>query len=335
MERYRNLGRIGEGAHGVVFRGKVNETGETVALKKVMLRRVDLGITTNILREIEALRVIESPYVIRLLDAFAVSTGFMLVLEYMVSDLSEVINKPDLTLSESQTKSYMCMLLRGVAHLHTNGIMHRDLKPANLLISDRGQLKIADFGLARTFIHSAKKSVEDPTQTRLYSHQVATRWYRSIELLYGAREYDEGMDNWAVGCIFGELLNRSPLFAGENDIDQLYCVLRALGTPNLDIWPEVTCLPDYSKICFYHMDPMPWTNLVPEASPGAIELIRGFLALNPRRRLKAEEALISPFFLLEPLPARCCDLPIVKRSEGAGSQPPNRVPRAPPVNVVI
>ncbi|XP_021239598.1 cyclin-dependent kinase B1-1-like, partial [Numida meleagris] len=104
----------------------------------------------------------------------------------------------------------------------------QDLKPANLLIDGAGRLKLADFGLARVLA---------APRGRPYSHQVATRWYRAPELLYGARHYDEGVDLWAVGCIFGELLNLSPLFPGENDIEQLCCVLRALGTPSPRAWP--------------------------------------------------------------------------------------------------
>jgi cell cycle related kinase len=100
--------------------------------------------------------------------------------------------------------------------------MHRDLKPANLLISAEGRLKIADFGLSRIY---------NDDGGRQYSHQVATRWYRAPELLYGARNYTEGVDLWAVGCIFGELLNNCPLFPGENDIDQLGIVTKNLGTP--------------------------------------------------------------------------------------------------------
>ncbi|KAK7035571.1 Cyclin-dependent kinase 20, partial [Halocaridina rubra] len=103
----------------------------------------------------------------------------------------------------AEIKSYMKMLLSGVAHLHKHHIMHRDLKPANLLISSTGQLKIADLGLCRVFTRDTN---------RLYSHQVATRWYRAPELLYGARQYDEGVDLWSVGCIFGEMLNNSPIF---------------------------------------------------------------------------------------------------------------------------
>lgn len=103
------------------------------------------------------------------------------------------------------------------------------MKPANLLISPTGILKLADFGLAR--VHSIE------TMKRPYSHQVATRWYRAPEILYGARKYDMGIDLWAVGCIFGELMNNSPLFPGSNDIDQLFLVLSKLGTPTIETWP--------------------------------------------------------------------------------------------------
>lgn len=213
-----------------------------MALKKVALRRLEDGIPNQALREIKALQEIEdNQYVVKLKDVFPHGTGFVLVFEYMLSDLSEVIRNSQRPLTESHVKGYMMMLLKGVAFCHENSIMHRDLKPANLLISSTGHLKIADFGLARLFNNDGE---------HLYSHQVATRWYRAPELLYGARKYDEGVDLWAVGCIFGELLNNSPLFPGENDIEQLCCVLRVLGTPNQHIWP-VRRLSVHLSICLY------------------------------------------------------------------------------------
>ena len=79
---------------------------------------------------------------------------------------------------------------------------------------------------------------------------MATRWYRAPELLYGSRDYTEGVDLWAVGCVLAELLNNCPLFPGENDIDQLGLVIRHLGTPTEEVWPGVSGLPDFSKITF-------------------------------------------------------------------------------------
>ncbi|XP_072344084.1 cyclin-dependent kinase 20 [Scyliorhinus torazame] len=305
MEQYNILGRVGEGAHGIVFKAKHIETGETVALKKVALRKLEDGIPNQALREIKALQEIEdNQYVVKLKDVFPHGTGFVLVFEYMLSDLSEVIRNSDWPLTESQVKGYMMMLLKGVTFCHLNSIMHRDLKPANLLISSTGHLKIADFGLARVFSNEGD---------RLYSHQVATRWYRAPELLYGARKYDEGVDLWAVGCIFGELLNNSPLFPGENDIEQLCCVLRVLGTPNERIWPEITELPDYNKITFKENPPIPLEQVVPDASPEAVDLLKRFLIYPSKQRISAAEALLHPYFFKEPLPAHHSELPIPQR----------------------
>ncbi|XP_025839929.2 cyclin-dependent kinase 20 isoform X2 [Vulpes vulpes] len=229
MDQYCILGRIGEGAHGIVFKAKHVETGEIVALKKVALRRLEDGIPNQALREIKALQEIEdNQHVVQLKAVFPHGAGFVLAFEFMLSDLAEVVRHAQRPLVQAQVKSYLQMLLKGVAFCHANNIVHRDLKPANLLISASGQLKIADFGLARVF---------SPDGSRLYTHQVATRWYRAPELLYGARQYDQGVDLWAVGCILGELLNGSPLFPGENDIEQLCCVLRILGTPSPQVWP--------------------------------------------------------------------------------------------------
>ncbi|XP_071657391.1 cyclin-dependent kinase 20 isoform X2 [Patagioenas fasciata] len=225
MDQYIILGRIGEGAHGVVFKAKDRETGELVALKKVPLRRPEEGLPPQTLREIKALRHIQE-------------------------------------------------------HPH-------DLKPANLLLDGRGRLKVADLGLAR---------VLGPPRGRPYSHQVATRWYRAPELLYGAREYDEGVDLWAIGCIFGELLNLSPLFPGDNDIEQLCCVLRALGTPSASAWPELPTLPDYPKIRFGRRAAAPLEQLVPEAGAAARDLLGQFLRFNPRQRPRAPQALLHPYF---------------------------------------
>ncbi|XP_039365764.1 cyclin-dependent kinase 20 isoform X2 [Mauremys reevesii] len=251
MDQYSILGRIGEGAHGIVFKAKNIETGETVALKKVALRRLEDGIPNQALREIKALQEIE----------------------------------------ENQ----------------------HDLKPANLLISSTGQLKIADFGLARVFSSDAG---------RLYSHQVATRWYRAPELLYGARKYDEGVDLWAVGCIFAELLNNSPLFPGENDIEQLCCVLRVLGTPSQRIWPEITELPDYNKISFKDNPPIPLEEVLPNAPPQALQLLKHFLVYPSRERVKAAQALLHPYFFTPPLPAHHSELPVPQRGGRTARQGP-------------
>ncbi|XP_074873646.1 cyclin-dependent kinase 20 isoform X4 [Carettochelys insculpta] len=284
MDQYIILGRIGEGAHGIVFKAKNIETGETVALKKVALRRLDDGIPNQALREIKALQEIEeNPHVVKLKAVFPHGAGFVLVFEYMLSDLAEVIRNAQQPLTQAQVKG------------------------------STGQLKIADFGLARLF------SSDD---SRLYSHQVATRWYRAPELLYGARRYDEGVDLWAVGCIFAELLNNSPLFPGENDIEQLCCVLRILGTPTQHTWPELPELPDYNKICFKQKPPVPLEEVLPDAPPQSLQLLRCFLLYPSRERVRAAQALVHPYFFTAPLPAHHSELPVPQRGSRMARQGP-------------
>ncbi|XP_067931801.1 cyclin-dependent kinase 20-like [Watersipora subatra] len=305
MDQYTLLGRIGEGAHGIVYKAKNTESGQVVAIKKVALRKIEDGIPNTALREIKALQGIEdSLYVIKLHEMFPHGNGFVLVIDYMLSDLSEVIRSAMTPLTEAQVKSYMLMLLKGVEFMHGKNIMHRDLKPANLLISSTGALKIADFGLARVFQNN---------EGRLYSHQVATRWYRAPELLYGARKYDEGVDLWAVGCIYAELINNSPLFPGENDIEQLCKVLQCLGTPNERLWPGVSELPDYGKIEFNNTTPVPLEQLCPDAADVALDLLKQFLVYPSKQRIPASKALLHAYLFSEPLPAHHSELPKPER----------------------
>ncbi|CAI8052516.1 Cyclin-dependent kinase 20 [Geodia barretti] len=248
MEQYHILERIGEGAHGVVLKAKHLQTGEVVALKKIPLKKLDDGIPNSVLREMKALQECEdSHHVVRLRDVFPHGPGFVLVFDYMLSDLAKVIRNSEHPLTEASSSS-----------LYPSSDL--DLKPANLLISPMGHLKIADFGLARVFSGESG---------RLYSHQVATRWYRAPELLYGAKEYDLGVDMWAVGCIFGELLNNSPLFPGMSE------------------------LPDFKKILFPEIPPIPLEVVVPDAPSQAIDLLSKFLVYYSKKRTTASNKHID------------------------------------------
>uniref|UniRef100_T1ISK1 Cyclin-dependent kinase 20 n=1 Tax=Strigamia maritima TaxID=126957 RepID=T1ISK1_STRMM len=300
MNRYSVLGWIGEGSQGIVLKGKDLQNGDIVALKRITLKKVTDGIPLNLLREIKALQMIDSDYIVKLLEVFSYGAGFVLVFEFMQSDLAEVLRDFEVTLNSGHVKSYMQMLLKGVAHCHSLGVIHRDLKPANLLISSNGMLKIADFGLARLYTKD---------EIRPYSHRVATRWYRAPELLYGANIYNEGMDLWAVGCIFGEMLNYSPVFPGENDINQLSVVLQFLGTPTEESWPGMTQLPDYNKIEFPKQKAVPFEEIFQTACSEAIDLLKKFLVYASNTRIPAEKALVHPYFFVKPLAVPPSQLP--------------------------
>uniref|UniRef100_A0A8C8CEL0 Cyclin-dependent kinase 7 n=1 Tax=Oncorhynchus tshawytscha TaxID=74940 RepID=A0A8C8CEL0_ONCTS len=172
-----------------------------------------------------------------------------------------------------------------------------DLKPNNLLLDENGVLKLADFGLAKAF----------GSPNRVYTHQVVTRWYRSPELLFGARMYGVGVDMWAVGCILAELLLRLPFLAGDSDLDQLSKIFEALGTPTDDTWPGMSSLPDY--VSFKLFPGTPLEHIFSAAGDDLLELLQGLFTFNPSTRLTATQALKMRYFSNRPGPTPGHQLP--------------------------
>ncbi|XP_061721361.1 cyclin-dependent kinase 20-like isoform X2 [Cydia pomonella] len=300
VSNYSVIGRIGEGAHGLVFKAKHLPTGREVALKKILIKNLEDGIPVNVMREIKALQLLRCKYVIKLYEMFPRGMSLVLVLEYMRSGLWDMLHHNQAALTTPVVKSYAQMLLKGTRYMHAHYVMHRDLKPANLLINHEGILKIADLGLARLYW---------PDGGRPYSHQVATRWYRAPELLYGARFYNEKVDMWAVGCIIAEMILKKPLFAGESDIEQLAIVLQHLGTPTEETWPGHAQLPDFHKITFPESSPTPWSELIPTVEADAVHLIKCCLYYDADKRISAKQALLHQWFQTRPLPASLADMP--------------------------
>mmetsp|Transcript_14381 Transcript_14381/g.43738 ORF Transcript_14381/g.43738 Transcript_14381/m.43738 type:complete len:396 (-) Transcript_14381:81-1268(-) len=316
-DRYAMLEKIGEGTFGQVFRAKDVTTGRVYAAKKVRLRRAEDGLSPATLREMKALQHIDHPNVVHLTDVFPHGSNVVLVLEYVPFDLSRLLDLAPERLRESEAKCIALMLLHGIAAMHDNNILHRDLKPSNLLITRQGVLKIADFGLARVHAHGkAPAPAHEP-----YSHQVATRWYRAPELLFGARRYGTGVDMWAAGAIIAHVLAHAPPFPGDNDIDQLFRVIGILGTPSERAWPGLSELPDYSKIAFPDLAPQPLSAICPDASPGALDLLAGLLVYSPDTRLTAREAATQPWLFVDPPPC-------LPRELAARMPPPHPHPSA-------
>ena len=164
--------------------------------------------------------------------------------------------------------------MRGIYFCHAHRILHRDLKPQNLLIDKEGNLKLADFGLARAF----------GIPLRTYTHEVVTLWYRAPEVLLGSRHYNTAIDMWSVGCIFAEMAMRTPLFPGDSEIDEIFRIFRTLGTPNDETWPGVKALPDY-KTSFPQWSGVPLKKAVPALDDNGLDLLRQMLVYDPASRI--------------------------------------------------
>ncbi|XP_064997901.1 cyclin-dependent kinase D-1-like isoform X2 [Musa acuminata AAA Group] len=150
-DRYLKREVLGEGTYGIVFKAIDTKTGQTVAIKKIRLGKYKEGVNFTALREIKLLKELKDPNIIELIDAFPHKGNLHLVFEFMESDLEAVIRDRNIVLSPADVKSYLQMTLKGLAYCHKKWVVHRDMKPNNLLIASDGQLKLADFGLARIF----------------------------------------------------------------------------------------------------------------------------------------------------------------------------------------
>eukprot|EP00047_Mylnosiga_fluctuans_P023403 m.137540 g.137540 ORF g.137540 m.137540 type:complete len:317 (+) comp9572_c0_seq1:766-1716(+) len=289
-DRFEMLEKIGEGTFGVVFKARALDgpsRGEIVALKQIRLESGDCdGVSVSALREISTLRELQHPTIVTLHGVLHRPGYLVLVFEFVDMDLLRYLgSKPD-GIGEPLAKSYLRQLLEGIHYCHVRRILHRDLKPQNLLINERGEIKIADFGLARTI----------SVPLRPFTKEVVTQWYRAPEVLLGAGQYSSPLDLWSIGCIFAEMLTSRPLFPGDSEIDQLYRIFRTLGTPTEATWPGVTALPDY-RPTFPKWPRQALAHSIRHLGGCAAELLELMLTYDPQKRITAAEALRHPFLV--------------------------------------
>ncbi|KAL0233455.1 hypothetical protein PCE1_001970 [Barthelona sp. PCE] len=287
ISRFTRLTKLGEGAYGVVFKARDNETGKIVALKKIRLDMPEEGTPSTTIREISLLRELSThPNVVPLLDVVHTDDRLYLVFEYVEQDLRKHIDSFGKTKLElNLIKSYVRQMLEGLKYCHSRRVIHRDLKPQNILVNREGQLCLADFGLARAF----------SLPIRQYTHEVVTLWYRAPEILLGTAHYSLAVDLWSVGAIFAELVNKSPLFPGDSEIDELFKIFKVCGTPTEDTWPKVTELPDFNSM-FPVFQPTDLSRICPDLDDLGLDLLGKLLELDPVKRISAKDALEHPWF---------------------------------------
>ena len=287
QNKYEVLGVVGEGAYGIVYKCKNKETGKFVAIKKFKEVGDEL-VKKTMKRELKMLQRLHHPNVVEFQDAFKRKGNLFLVFEFVDKNLLELLQEHPNGLDPNLIRHLIYQLCKSIKYLHDQNIIHRDIKPENLLITDKMESKLCDFGFARLVSETNEKLTD----------YVATRWYRAPELLLSQGNYGKEVDYWAIGCIMGELVDGNPLFPGENELDQIHCIQKVLGN-----------LTDKQEEMFYSNPLFNGKNLLnvtkPETlekrymgkfSKKAISFMKGLLSLDPKKRLNGNTVFKHPYF---------------------------------------
>lgn len=289
---FKPLDKLGEGSYGTVYKVKNEETDQHFAIKIIKMSNTFEGVPVSALREIVFLKSLSHPNILKLHNVCLGEKHIELCLDYCDYDLNKFmkIYKNENTIYTMELiKELISQLLLGMSFIHSRKILHRDLKPGNLLIQN-GVVKIADLGLSRMY----------SLPNRPYTKEVSTLWYRAPELLLGFDTYSTSLDMWSIGCIFGEMLIKEPMFPGTSEMEQLNVLFKTFGTFNNEMLPGVEFFPNYNanfkKFKGVGLRKFILSKTQFEVDENALDLLERMLQIDPTKRITCKEALLHPFF---------------------------------------
>ncbi|KAF0979702.1 hypothetical protein FDP41_001370 [Naegleria fowleri] len=290
--RYEPIECVGKGAYGIVISANDRLMNRKVAIKKIeAVFKKEKFFQKRIMREIKILIHCKGhPNIVEILDlvppeSFDEFEDIYIVTEYMDCNLQELL-KSGQKFSEQNIQYFLYQMLKALDVLHSCDIVHRDIKSSNILVNNDYEVKFCDFGLSRAMMNE-----------KMSTDNVATRWYRSPELLLKYHKAGKPIDVWSLGCVFAELLStpkQHVLFPGESHLNQIDKILDILGTP----------APEDIYGCFkaqVYMSNQPFrkkkdfSKLFPEANPEALDLLEKMLSFSPDKRITVKEALKHPY----------------------------------------
>ena len=291
MNKYQIIKIIGDGTYGQVYEGINKETNKKVAIKKLK-NKMSSWEDCILQNEVRFLRKLNHENVVKLLEVIREqNSDVSYIFEYCDCNLFQFIEnhrKQKMFISEMKIRNIIYQIVCGVKYLHSCNIMHRDLKPENILmIINNNLIKIADFGTAKEIPEYKNNSLTD---------YVCTRWYRAPECTLKSTNYNEKIDVWAIGCIMAELYTLKPLFPGIDEFDQLNKILKIVGTPEYNEWPEGYALVQKLNIRLPNYNKSNLKQYVFNANDDAIDFLEFIFQLNPDKRPSCSELLKHPYF---------------------------------------
>ena len=279
---------IGNGSFGVVYQAKLCETGEMVAIKKVLQDKRFKNRELQIMRRLEHCNIVKLMYFFYTSGEKKDEIYLNLVLEFIPETVYKVARqyaKGKQSIPGLFIRLYMYQLFRSLAYIHSQGICHRDIKPQNLLLDpESGILKLCDFGSAKHLVRG------EPNVS-----YICSRYYRAPELIFGATDYTTNIDVWSAGCVFAELMLGQPIFPGDSGVDQLVEIIKVLGTPTREQIKEMN--PNYTEFKFPQIKAHPWQKVFrARTSPEAIDLVSRLLEYTPSARITPLQACAHTYF---------------------------------------